>query len=140
MTQKKTSRLTVLEIMVYLVLLLVTLRLVLHFAGQQESESERQLRLAREDIIWFSSALGAYMIDTGKPVPRLEEGGLAKLVEAGYLPYIPQDPYGRSYLYIVPGSYTAKPFEIYSLGADGKESQDDIVSWDLYGRRLPDPR
>lgn len=136
MAQPQSSPFTFMEVMVYAVLALITLLLVTRFVAQVESESERNLRIAREDILWFSSALGAYSFDTGKPIPTSAEGGLSTLITSGYLSDIPLDPYERPYHYVAPGKYSGKAFEIHSLGPDGVESEDDIVSWDLYGTRL----
>ena len=130
------KRFTFMEVTVYAVLLTVTLLLALYYVRQIESPEQRQVRQARDDIIWFTSAMGAYTLDTGKPIPTLAEGGLLVLVDAGYLPYIPTDPYGNLYHYQTPALNSGQPFEVMSYGADGKESLDDIVSWDLYGRRL----
>ena len=44
---------------------------------------------------------------------------------------IPKDPWGNDYRYLNPGTH-GKPFEVYSIGADGKEgTADDIGSWSL---------
>jgi len=52
--------------------------------------------------------------------------------ENGYINSVPQDPWGRNYLYLYPGELTKK-FDIYSLGADGLEGgigdNTDIGNW-----------
>jgi len=52
--------------------------------------------------------------------------------ENGYINSVPQDPWGRNYLYLFPGEQTKK-FDIYSLGADGLEGgvgdNADIGNW-----------
>jgi general secretion pathway protein G len=49
----------------------------------------------------------------------------------GYIKKLPNDPWGRAYLYAAPGQHG--PFDIYSLGADGAEGGDgenaDIGNW-----------
>jgi general secretion pathway protein G len=127
---------TFLELAVYAVLLSITLLLAGYFYRQVETEPERQLRIARADITLLGSALGAYTLDTGNPLPTAQTGGLDVLVQSGYLSAIPLDPYGNAYIYTVPGQYSGRPFEIHSLGPDGKQSEDDIISWNLYGKRL----
>jgi len=39
---------------------------------------------------------------------------------------VPLDPWGAEYVYRNPGKLTPGSFDLYSLGADGKESDDDI--------------
>ncbi len=50
----------------------------------------------------------------------------------GYIPKLPNDPWGNPYQYISPGD--SKPYDIYSLGADGingGEGDDaDMSVWD----------
>ena len=36
----------------------------------------------------------------------------------GYLPFMPQDPWGNEYLYLSPGQHSSK-FDVFSYGADG---------------------
>lgn len=55
-----------------------------------------------------------------KPSAKPEPRKWVQLMEA-----IPLDPWGNPYLYRTPGKYY-KPYDIYSLGADGKESGDDL--------------
>lgn len=63
----------------------------------------------------------------GTPLPNTEEG-LESLVNAegvnGVLVNIPFDPWGRPYQYRYPGKRNA--MDLFSLGPDGVESQDDI--------------
>jgi len=61
---------------------------------------------------------------TGEPeAPNWQEGG--------YLPAMPQDPWGRDYLYLSPGEN--REIDVYSLGRDGQaggEGEDaDIGNW-----------
>lgn len=95
---------------------------------------------ARTQINAFSTALGAYKLDTGLyPTTELGLNALRVKPEAvnqwngPYLPQdIPMDPWGRPYLYKYPGEHGDEP-DIVSLGADGQAGGDgnnaDIVSW-----------
>lgn len=51
----------------------------------------------------------------------------------GYLPELPADPWGNDYLYTSP-SDDGKPYEIYTLGADGLrggvDEYADVTNWD----------
>ncbi|MNH47745.1 Type II secretion system protein G precursor [compost metagenome] len=50
----------------------------------------------------------------------------------GYLKKLPIDPWGNTYQYLSPGSKGT--YDLYSLGADGKEggsdNDADITNWD----------
>ncbi len=98
---------------------------------QRPTDDIRRAARARDDIRVLTAALLAPRPNrAGLPDSRQ---GLASLIADGSLPYIPLDPWGRPYHYHNPGSSHA--WELYSLGADGVNSADDIVSWNLYGGR-----
>lgn len=95
---------------------------------------------AKAQINSFMTALGAYKLDTSM-YPTSEQGLAALRVKpegidqwnGPYLPKdIPNDPWGRPYIYKFPGEHGEEP-EIVSLGADGQPGGDginaDIVSW-----------
>ncbi len=56
---------------------------------------------------------------TSNPVPSKWNGP--------YLERKPIDPWGRFYQYKCPGAH--KDYDLYSLGRDGTESEDDIANW-----------
>ena len=70
---------------------------------------------------------------------RLGGGDLeaAEQVFRDYEPYlrkvVPNDPWGRPYVYVSPGKENPTTYDLYSLGRDGKvggEGEDaDITSW-----------
>lgn len=95
-------------------------------AGAPDEHSQRLTR-ARDDVRAISAALV-----TASAMPTTAQG-LEELVRQHAVEAIPVDPWGRSYVYRNPGKIAS--FELYSLGADGVESQDDLVSWNLYGGR-----
>jgi general secretion pathway protein G len=95
---------------------------------------------ARAQINAFSTALGAYKLDTST-FPTSEQGLAALRVKppdmplwnGPYLPQdIPMDPWGRPYLYKYPGEHGDEP-DIASYGADGQPGGEDIdadiLSW-----------
>ena len=47
-----------------------------------------------------------------------------------YLENKPLDPWGRSYQYKSPGLHNLTGYDLYSLGRDGVEGQDDIGNWE----------
>lgn len=95
---------------------------------------------ARAQINSFMTALGAYKLDTGL-FPTTEQGLQALRArpqnvnqwEGPYLPQdIPNDPWGRPYVYKFPGEHGDEP-DIVCHGADGQPGGDginaDVVSW-----------
>ena len=98
---------------------------------------------ARTDVATLEQALETYKLET-QSYPTAEQG-LAALVHApaglthpelyrngGYVKRLPDDPWGKPYLYAVPGRSGAA-FEVYSLGADGKPGGEgpnaDVGTW-----------
>jgi general secretion pathway protein G len=95
---------------------------------------------ARAQINAFSTALGAYKLDTST-FPTSEQGLAALRIRPANMPlwngpYLPQDipldPWQHPYQYKYPGEHGDEP-DIVSLGADGQPGGDDtnadIVSW-----------
>jgi general secretion pathway protein G len=92
----------------------------------QVGKSEQAL--ARAQIDSFQKALAAYRLDTGA-FPTTEEGLAALLQRPAGLsagkwngPYlskaVPQDPWGRPYMYRVPGA--RGDYDLLSYGKDGQ--------------------
>lgn len=88
---------------------------------------ESKVKTAHIQIESFSSALDLYFLDNGR-YPSSQEG-LAALVQrpansaSWNGPYlktasVPQDPWGRPYIYRAPGDHA--PYEIASYGATGQ--------------------
>lgn len=72
--------------------------------------------------------------------PPTTEQGLKALVERptsepiperwiSLLEEVPKDSWGRPYQYKCPAERSSKDYDIYSLGKDGIESDDDIGNW-----------
>jgi general secretion pathway protein G len=40
------------------------------------------------------------------------------------------DPWGRDYKYVSPGIHRTNDYDLYSLGKDGAEGNDDISNWE----------
>ncbi|MDD3481408.1 type II secretion system protein GspG [Azovibrio restrictus] len=86
---------------------------------------------ARDDLRALRSALLLPALE--RPQLPDTDQGLETLVREGSLKQLPLDPWGRPYQYRYPGQ--AHTYELFSLGPDGVESQDDVVAWNLYGGR-----
>ena len=93
--------------------------------------SEARGTTARTQIEMLALALDTYRLDTGGY--PLTEQGLAALREKPTRPpvpavwrgpyvrrAIPDDPWGRPYVYRYPGQRNPAEFELYTLGRDGK--------------------
>ena len=125
---------TLVELLVVMVILGLLASLVLpNVFGQAE---KARVKTARVQITTLGTALDAFALDVGR-YPSGGEG-LDALVSAPAGvdrwdgPYIkkkvPKDPWGREFEYSEPQS--AGDYEIKSLGADGRASEDDISSKD----------
>src|SRR5713101_9519179 len=90
--------------------------------------SESKVKAAKIQIQSFSSALELFYLDAGR-YPTTSEGLGALVKSTGGLsawngPYlkggsVPNDPWGKAYIYRSPGERTV--YEIVSYGADGQE-------------------
>jgi general secretion pathway protein G len=125
--KRGTSRgMTLIEILVVLVLLAVIMSVV---AGNYLGRGEKaKADAAKIEIGQISQTLDLYKLELGR-YPTTQEG-LQALVSApagvsGWNgPYwkkqtVPKDPWGTEYKYTSPAANA--PYEIISLGADGKE-------------------
>lgn len=138
-TQKGFS---LIEIMVVIVIMGMLLSYVAPKVFQNVEKA--QLQKVQADFSSIKTALANYRLDNF--VYPTSEQGLEALVtkpsiapeprgwrSEGYLDKIPSDPWQREYLYLSPGENN-KPYEIYTLGADGVRGgsgQDaDISNWD----------
>ena len=132
------SGMTLMEILVVLVLIGVVLGIVgSNFIGRGE---KAKADAARIEIGQIAQALDLYKLEVGR-YPTTQEGMKALLeappgVNNWNGPYwkkdsMPKDPWGNEYRYTSPGQHG--PYDILSLGADGREGGDgankDIVSW-----------
>ena len=134
---------TLLEIMVVVVIIGILIGLIApNIIGRVD---QARVTGAKTDIATLSQALDLYKLDNHF-YPTTDQGLQALLKKpttppipqnwrpGGYLKKhkIPIDPWGNAYRYISPG--TTGPYDLYSLGADGKEggqgNDADIGNWD----------
>ena len=126
--------------------LLVVLGIIALLAGivgpqVMKHMGESKTKAAKVQIEDLSATLDMYKLDVGH-YPSSEEG-LNALIEAPETakrwngPYlqkskVPLDPWQQDYHYVSPGEHGK--FDIFSLGADGKEGGEgedqDVVSWE----------
>lgn len=98
--------------------------------------TDSKIKAAKIQIESFESALDLYYLDAGR-YPTTSEGLRALIERPGdgapwngpYLKgdIVPNDPWGRSFIYRAPGQHGT--YDIMSYGADGQEGADNITSW-----------
>ena len=101
---------------------------------------EAKAKAAKIQIESFSSTLDLFYLDTGR-YPSTAEGLAALVQRPGGVqswngPYlkgevVPNDPWGHTYVYRMPGEHGA--YDIVSYGSDGQEggtgTAADVTSW-----------
>jgi general secretion pathway protein G len=139
--RRSQSGFTLIEIMVVVVILGILAALVVPQVMNRPDQAK--VTVAKGDIKAIGAALDMYKLDNFA-YPSTQQG-LEALVSRpsgnpppknwnkdGYLKKLPIDPWGNPYQYLSPGSKGT--YDLYSLGADGKEggsdNDADITNWD----------
>ncbi|BAN47758.1 type II secretion system protein XcpT [Metapseudomonas resinovorans NBRC 106553] len=139
--RRSQSGFTLIEIMVVVVILGILAALVVPQVMNRPDQAK--VTVAKGDIKAIGAALDMYKLDNFA-YPSTQQG-LEALVSRpsgnppaknwnkdGYLKKLPVDPWGNTYQYLSPGSKGT--YDLYSLGADGKEggsdNDADIANWD----------
>lgn len=131
--------------LIELLVVLLILGMIAGLAGPQIMNylGQSKAKAAKLQIEEFGNTLDLFKIDVGR-YPDSQEG-LQALVQAPtgqgadrwHGPYlkkknVPKDPWGNDYQYASPGRHG--PYDIVSLGADGREGGDgeskDVASWE----------
>jgi len=129
---------TLIELLLVLVILGILAAIVVpKFAGRGE---DARRAAAKTQIEAFSTALKMFEVDNGY-FPRGKDGLMSLLKAPSEAPSwkgpylddkggLPNDPWGRPYLYECPGKHNASGYDISSAGFDGRENtEDDITNW-----------
>lgn len=136
------SGFTLIEIMVVITILAILAVLVVPRLVGRTDDAKRVA--AKVQIKNIEQGLQLYKLDSGS-YPTTEQG-IDALVqkptvgeipknwrEGGYLPKIPDDPWGNKYVYLSPGTHGE--YDLVSYGADGEAGGEgknvDIESWNL---------
>ncbi len=130
------SGFTLLEIMLVLGIIAILVSSGIYLlSGNIDVAKETRVE---SDIKTISTQIKTYEMSNYAP-PTTEQGLLA-LVEPPtaapeprrwkkLLEELPKDPWNRDYVYRFPGIKNPAGFDLFSLGADGVESTDDIGNW-----------
>jgi len=116
--------------LIEMLVVLVIIGLIMGLVGPRVLNylSEARVKAAKLQIEAFSSSLDLFYLDTGR-YPTTSEGLAALAKRPGNMqgwngPYlktgvVPQDPWSHDYVYRSPADRA--PYEIISLGSDGRE-------------------
>ncbi len=133
---------TLVEVLVVIVILgILAAVIVPNVVGRAH---DARVAAAKQDVATLSQALAMYKLDNAR-IPSAEQG-LKALTEkpqlaplpnnwrtGGYIPRLPNDPWGNAYQYSNPG--LRGEFDVFSFGADGKAGGEgenaDLGSWNL---------
>ncbi len=124
---------TLFEIMLVLGIIAVLVGSAIYMLGGAVGVAENQR--AASDIKTLTTALGMYKVQAGS-WPTTEQGIEALVKRPSgpgspkrwreVLDEIPLDPWGKPYQYRRPGKKNPRGYDLFSLGEDGVESEDDI--------------
>ncbi len=127
---------TLLEIMIVLGIIAVLMGSAIHFMNK--SLNGAKIQTAEQGIDAITANLKMYEINN-RFLPTTEQGldALVKKPDSEPQPRrwsqlmteVPKDPWGNPYRYVYPGKHNPSGFDLYSLGPDGVESDDDIGNW-----------
>jgi general secretion pathway protein G len=129
---------TLIELMVVLVIIGVLAALIV--PNVLDRADDARVTAAKTDVANLAQAIKLYKLDNQR-YPSSEQGLLALTMKPTsglvpsnwrrYVDKVPNDPWGRSYLYLNPG--IRGEIDLFSLGADGEpggEGRDaDIGNW-----------
>lgn len=131
---------TLVEIMVVLVIIALLTTVVV--ANVLPAQDRALVSKAKADIRILEQAMEMYRLDlfdypeedTGLEALKTPPSGVdeARYRRGGYIKLLPNDPWGRPYVYRYPGEFGV--FDILSYGADGEPGGEDqaadIVNWE----------
>jgi general secretion pathway protein G len=126
---------TLIELLLVLVILgVLALVVVPKFAGRSE---EARKTAARTDISMLEGQIDIFEQDCGR-FPSNDEALSALVSQPPNAPKwkgpyikrgVPKDPWGNEYVYRYPGTHNVNSYDLYSMGPDGREGNDDIDNW-----------
>lgn len=138
--RRRAAGFTLIELLLVMVIIAVLAALVLpRFVGRGEDARVQAANTQVNSL--FSVALASYEVDNGA-FPSTAQGLEALSVKptsapepkAWKGPYlaktVPNDPWGKPYVYRNPGTRNVDGYDLLSVGPDGNEgTEDDIGNW-----------
>lgn len=137
---------TLIEVMVVVVILGILAAIVVPQIMSRPDQAK--VVKAKQDILSIENALDLYKLDNGF-YPSTDQGLKALVTQptteplalhwkqGGYLKRLPEDPWGRPYEFLNPGTHGE--IDIFSYGADGKpegeEYNADIGNWNVENKQ-----
>lgn len=125
----RTKGFTLMEILLVVIIIGLLASLIFpNLMGRFERSKEE---IAKAQVELLSSAVQAFILDVGRCPKNLQE--LIQSDDPKWRgPYlskreIPKDPWDREYQYKCPGEHG--PFDLYSLGPNGKLDEKSIKNW-----------
>lgn len=145
MKMKLQNGFTLIELLLVLVILAALSAIVVPKFSNRSKDAK--ITAAKVDISNIETAIDAFEIDNGR-YPTNTEGLRALVVRPSNLtenewkePYlkrgVPKDPWQNEYVYKYPGQFNEYGYDLYSIGPDGIQgNEDDIKNWseDQYTR------
>ncbi len=125
---------TLIELMVVVIIIAALAGMVLPRLMPASDAAKR--RIARHDIANIELAVKLYRLHMNR-YPTSEEGLAVLLAPPAkskdwtepFIDRLPIDPWGHPYRYRHPGTRGNEPFDVWSVGPDGRDgSEDDVVS------------
>jgi general secretion pathway protein G len=132
---------TLIEIMAVVVIMgMLMATLAVGISGQID---KARISTTRTKIVRIEQALAFYQMDNAR-FPT-DDQGLDALATQTSSPPVPQaftpggyiktdglvDPWGQPFHYRIPGSNNPHSFDLWSVGPDGVEGDDDIANWTI---------
>ena len=130
---KKNSGFTLIELMIVVIIIAALAAMVApNLIGRSD---EAKAKIAQGDLASLDTALKLYRLDKGAyPAGAQGLDVLLAAPGAGREPYLDKpalDPWRRKYQYRFPGTHRPAGYDLFSTGADGKEStEDDVKNWE----------
>ena len=136
---RRRNAFTLIELLLVMVILVVLAGVVVTRFGNRTEQARDAA--AKTDIQAIDTAIEAFQVDCQR-YPTNEEGlGALITAPAGVQekwkgPYLkrnalPVDPWNNAYVYRYPGAHNTSGYDLLSMGADGREGNDDIDNWSV---------